>query len=276
MNTLIKQKLIASVIHLAVSFAIIGCFLLIVFFIWYPDPFYLSEGLSQITIILLGVDLALGPLMTFVVYRKGKKYLYFDLFIIAFLQFGAFLYGAHTIYEGRPVYLVFSIDMFKTVSQPMLKQEEINKLPDNLKFSLFSRPVYIYTELPADPKKHSDLLWKSLEQGIDIVQLPEYYQDYSKQLRAVAKEKHRYESLFHHSPDLKAIFVKKLSNLGLSTSEIGLYPFHGKEKSLIVIIKLSDGHIVDYLNVTPPAQSKRKNSNTMSPNISKTEHFVIY
>ena len=123
------DKLKASAIHLLISAIIIGFFLLIVYFLWYPYPLYITEGLSQITIILLGVNLVLGPVMTFILYKKGKKYLLFDLSIVIAIQLSAFAYGAMTIAEGRPVYIVFATDIFKTVPHAMI---DINTLKDKI------------------------------------------------------------------------------------------------------------------------------------------------
>ncbi len=73
MRSMILDKFKASAIHLTISAIIIGVFLFLVYSIWYPYPLYVTEGLSEITIILLGVDLVLGPIMTLILYRKDKN-----------------------------------------------------------------------------------------------------------------------------------------------------------------------------------------------------------
>ena len=185
------DKLKAAGLHLLISAIVIGSFLLIVYFIWYPYPFYITEGLSHITIILLGVDLVLGPLMTLILYRKGKKYWLFDLSIVLILQLSAFAYGAVTIAEGRPVYIVFATDVFKTVPSSMIDRSTLKD--KSLDYSLFSRPIYIYATVPNDPKEREKLMWSALQEGKDIEVLPHYYQNYQANLSSVIKKKDGYD-----------------------------------------------------------------------------------
>ena len=230
------DKLKASGLHLLISALFIGSFLLVVYLLWYPYPLYITEGLSQITIILLGVDLVLGPIMTLILYKKGKKYLLLDLSIVVAIQFGAFIYGAITIADGRPVYIVFATDVFKTVSPSMI---DISTLKDDtLRYSLFSKPIYIYATAPSDRQKRTELMWSTLSGGKDIEQLPEYYQNYQQNLAAVQAK--------NNSSNYK----NKVA-LNTELEQAGLYPFIGNEKMGIVLINLENGKILDYLNAIP-------------------------
>lgn len=47
---------------------------------------------------LAAVDLVMGPLLTLVEFKPGKKSLKFDLTAIALLQAGALLYGLHAVW----------------------------------------------------------------------------------------------------------------------------------------------------------------------------------
>jgi hypothetical protein len=67
---MIKDKLKAASIHLAISAFILAAFLLIVFSVWYPAPFADISGLNNLLAVLIGVDLVLGPLLTFIVFKK--------------------------------------------------------------------------------------------------------------------------------------------------------------------------------------------------------------
>ena len=61
------------------------------------------------------MDVVLGPVITFIIYKPKKKYLLLDLSIIALFQVAALSYGLHTIFQGRPTFVVFSVDRFETV-----------------------------------------------------------------------------------------------------------------------------------------------------------------
>ena len=91
----------AFAIHLLISSFILGSFLTFVFLVWYPQPFFVVEGLMQIVWVLVGVDVVLGPALTLVVFKSGKPGLKRDLSIIAVIQIAGFIYGAHTFYIER-------------------------------------------------------------------------------------------------------------------------------------------------------------------------------
>ena len=242
------DKLKAAGLHLLVSAIVIGSFLLIVYFIWYPYPFYITEGLSHITIILLGVDLVLGPLMTLILYRKGKKYWLFDLSIVLILQLSAFAYGAVTIAEGRPVYIVFATDVFKTVPPSMIDRSTLKD--KSLDYSLFSRPIYIYATAPSDPKEREKLMWSTLQEGKDIEVLPHYYQNYQAHLFHIIQrnEGYKYYKKIKINDVLNRQYKTILIKHGLTQEQIGLFTLLGHEKEVIVIINLNDGIIIGMLD----------------------------
>lgn len=85
------------------------------FFLWYPSPLHAAVGVTKIFLILIAVDVVLGPCLTLLVYKQGKKSLVMDLSIICALQVGALLYGVHAMADGRPAWLVFVDDHFSLV-----------------------------------------------------------------------------------------------------------------------------------------------------------------
>ena len=110
--------------HLALS-AIIGATVLAaMIFVWYPPPYFEAAGGNDLVLLMLGVDVALGPLLTLAVFnpRKGMGKLRFDLAVIAFFQLAALAYGVHVMFIARPSYLVFAVDRFDLVMA--------NTLPD--------------------------------------------------------------------------------------------------------------------------------------------------
>lgn len=129
----------AALIHLLISIFIIGLLVLTIVFIWYPKPFFEISGVSEPLKLLLLVDVVIGPLLTFLVYKKNKKYLKIDLTLIAIMQIAAFGYGMHTIYGGRPSMVVFKGGEFNFLSYKFAKNEDIKF--DELKPHFFSSPI---------------------------------------------------------------------------------------------------------------------------------------
>lgn len=132
-----RSKIKAFAYHFLLSAIIMLMTAGIIFYLWYPKPFYQMFGVSTIFMLMLGIDLILGPLLTFIVYKKGKKTLKTDLAIIGLLQLVAFGWGMWNIAIARPAWIAIYKDAAYAVSPALLKNPENNpqgKLP-----SLFSQ-----------------------------------------------------------------------------------------------------------------------------------------
>ncbi len=107
-------------LSIASTFIVIG----LVFFIWYPSPLATAVGVTHIFLMMLVIDVILGPLLGLLVYKEGKKTLKFDLSVIILIQISALCYGVFSIEQGRPAWLVYSVDRFELVRKNELVDTE--------------------------------------------------------------------------------------------------------------------------------------------------------
>ena len=114
---------------------VLAGFILFLFLFWYRDLFWATEVTKPLQWLVL-VDVIIGPLLTLLVYKKGKKSLKFDLSVIVLVQICAFVYGAHSIYQGKPSLVVFNYDGFELVSE----NEAGSRVPYAYQSGLFSTP----------------------------------------------------------------------------------------------------------------------------------------
>lgn len=162
----------AFLIHLGISACIGALVLLAILWRWYPPPLFDADGGSTLTLLLIGVDLALGPLLTLVVFRSGKPSLRFDLSVIALLQASALAYGVWVSAQSRPVYLALLPQRARIV--------HANQLVDAPKDGPFAHAPWLRFEpvaaiLPDDAGQRSDLLWSVLSGVPDIDYRPRHY-----------------------------------------------------------------------------------------------------
>lgn len=137
----------ASAIHLAVSFAV-ACSLFAVFwFLIYPSPMLTAIGGHEIFLLILGIDVVLGPLLTLVVFDTRKKSLKFDLAFIATAQIAALVYGVSVLYEGRPAYIASLGDHFQVVLSTEVTDANLKKA--NTRLPKFG-PKLVGTTDPVD------------------------------------------------------------------------------------------------------------------------------
>ena len=176
MNGLIKDKFRAASIHLLISlFLALICFLL-VYLVWYPSPLVVATGVGGLFLMMLGIDLVLGPTFTFIVYKKFKKTLKFDLCVIAIIQLSAMIYGVYSMYEGRPVWIAFAGDRFELVKANDIVDSDVN-YDSTIKNSSFG-PKYIFVDMKLAPTQKLDMMLKEAQYGISPVQRMEYYKPF--------------------------------------------------------------------------------------------------
>ena len=110
-----KFRLFCFASHLLISFVIALFTVLVVFWVWYPSPLDKALGVADIFLLLLCIDVIIGPLLTLIVAKQGKKTLKMDLSIIGVLQIAALSYGLYIVAQGRPVWLVYDNNRFEVV-----------------------------------------------------------------------------------------------------------------------------------------------------------------
>lgn len=111
-----RSRIQAFLIHLSIS---IGIFLVLLSFIllkWYPSLYFSYDGGWRGIRLVAGIDLVLGPLLTLIVFKPGKKGLKFDLAVIAMIQLAALSYGVTTVYRQRTALVVYFRHALYTVS----------------------------------------------------------------------------------------------------------------------------------------------------------------
>lgn len=101
--------------HLSVSVVIALIIIGVIFFLWYPAPFAYAEGVTKIFLMLLAIDIIIGPLLTLLIYKEGKKTLKMDLSVIILMQCIALSYGIYSITQSRPVWIVQNGWLFELV-----------------------------------------------------------------------------------------------------------------------------------------------------------------
>ena len=128
----LRVSLLPALVHLGLSAGVALLSMGLIFLLWYPAPLDEAQGVSRLVLILIGVDVVLGPLMTCIVYNPAKPRLWLDLAIIAVLQISALGYGLSTIHQGRPIYLVFNIDRFDVVTMKSVVPDSLTRVPGGL------------------------------------------------------------------------------------------------------------------------------------------------
>ncbi len=240
----------ASLIHLAISALLIGGALTIAFLIWYPGIYFNAVGVGEILLILALVDVSFGPLMTLVVFDTKKPSLKFDLIVVAIIQLSALIYGMSVIFAGRPVYLVYNIDLFTMVTASEISDEELKKA--KLAHLPLWGPEIVGAKLPADSEERKKILISSLSGGVDLPQIPKYYQPIGNLIDEMKSRMLPLQNLINkQSVEMREaanqVINESLSRQKIARDEVAYLPVRGKTKDMVMLIKRSDAGIVELL-----------------------------
>ena len=104
--------------HLAVSTIIFVVLSWLIVQHWYPSFYFFSDGGDRAIATIFFVDVVLGPGLTLLVFKPGKKSLKFDMAVILIMQFSALLWGVNKVYSERPAASVYYMGSFTCVAYP--------------------------------------------------------------------------------------------------------------------------------------------------------------
>lgn len=190
MQQTIKRRLLAFGVHLAISALIGTVFFSLIYFIWFPSPYFLLTSGRDLFLLLLGCDVVLGPLLTLVIFNilKPRRQLRRDLMLIACIQLAALGYGLHVIFKVRPLYIVFNNDQFNVVAADEVTID--SKLGGSRSLSPRSLmgPQIVGAILPDNTEERQAILWSSLGGGPDLAGMPKYFVPYD-QIKDTVKKK---------------------------------------------------------------------------------------
>ena len=162
--------------HLSISFIVAVLVLGWIFTVWYPVPLAKTTGVTAIVFIMLAIDVIIGPILGFIVYKAHKKSLKFDLVVIVLLQLAALGYGVYSLAEGRPVWIAFNGNRFELIRNNELLDVGIDHRVDNEYYhpSLLG-PKYVAVKIAEDSSERDQNMFEELQGGISLAQRPERY-----------------------------------------------------------------------------------------------------
>lgn len=174
-----KNRIKAFLIHLFFSLTIVISCIGIISNYYYPSFFYSLCSINEFIEIMLPAYIVLGPALTFIIYKKGKPGLFFDLIVILFLQAGVLLYGSYQLLENRPAYLLFYDDTFYIVPLKALHHEQ----------SFFQPQLAWFDSSSLTAKEKTDLAFENFTKGIPFPFLQRFYRPLGTINVAIMREK---------------------------------------------------------------------------------------
>lgn len=175
-----KNRFKAAGIHLGISLCIAALAATLVFALWYPYPYGEISGGRELFLILISVDVILGPLITLIIFNRAKprSELWRDLAIVGLIQLAALGYGLWTVFVARPVHLVFEIDRFRVVHAVDVPSDLMEKVPAGIDALPLSGPTLLSLRRFKDREEEGQATLAAL-QGISLSARPDLWQSYA-------------------------------------------------------------------------------------------------
>ena len=245
-----RHRLRAGLIHLSLSAAIAAAVFLPIYFFWYPDVLYESAGGRDLFLLIVCVDVTLGPLITTIIYVPGKWGLKFDLVVIGTLQAIALAYGVYVLFEARPVNIVFVKDRFELVRANEYPPGHLEKGTRGFDRLSFTGPRIVGAKLPTDPKAQMDMMMSGIG-GVDVHLYPQYYVPYDE-VRELAKAKGEpLQKLRERNPARAAEVSAMVAASGRKEEGLRFLPLRAGKTDLTVLIDAATGEILKISSLKP-------------------------
>lgn len=240
LNPLLRAK--AAGLHLLVSLAVALGAAVLVFGLWYPWPYRVLSGGRNLFVLLTSVDMVLGPLLTFAVFdpvKKGWRQLRTDLAVIVALQLAALAYGLYTVYQVRPVALVFEQDRFRVITATDIYRPELPRAPEAYRRLPLTGPWILGTRKARDTSERNEALFMGIG-GIDIGQRPSFWQPYALSRQDALAKARPVELLLKQYPAARGSIDATVSKLNLSIDALTFLPVSARQQWIALLDKSGD------------------------------------
>jgi hypothetical protein len=247
-RTLLRLRLAAG--HLLISAGISAVVGVLVFSVWYPEPYRSLVGGLSLFGLMVTVDVVLGPVLTLVVAnpRKSRAELARDILLIGLVQLSGLGYGIHSIALARPVHMVFEIDRMRVVTAADIDEDLLRQAPSGLKTLPWTGPTLIAAVKPDDPVDQMRAIELGLA-GFDLSMVPTNWRPYASQAQDAWKRARPANDLLARHPewarDVEAIARRR----GLPIGQLRFLPLQAGRSNWVTLLGPPDARPIGYLPI---------------------------
>lgn len=232
--------------HIVISILIALIVVCVVFLLWYPAPLAKATGVTQIFLMLIAVDVIVGPMLTLLVYKEGKKTLKMDLIVIVLIQITALLYGVYNIEQGRPLWLVQNGNRFELVRNNEIMDENIKLAKAEYRQVSWLKPQFVAVKSGSSIEEKNRNLFEEVESGISAALRPERYTTLDQEKQNLVVHSRDLEELKKFNDSLKMqTILKKYPNAN------AWLPLQATTIDMTVLINKNTGEIVKIVDLRP-------------------------
>ena len=249
MNTMHwKPRLRAAGIHLLISLAIAALAAALVFGLWYPYPYRELSGGRALFFMVVGIDVIMGPLITLLIFnaQKTRRHLVADLSVVALLQLAALCYGLWTVFEARPVHIVFEYKSMVVVHAADIDPASLSQAPADLQKLPLTGPTLLSLRSFKSADEEYNSVSMALAGRAQAAQ-PALWQPYDAARANILQAAQTLAQLQARFPEQASSIAQAASATGLPPTQLRTLPLLSRKRASTVLIDAQTAQPVGYL-----------------------------
>lgn len=245
MNWPIRLK--AAGCHLIFSLLVAASAAFLILYLWFPWPYRTISGGDSLLMLIMAVDIIIGPLLTLAVFnlKKPRAELVRDLAVIAAFQLAALGYGVYTVFQARPVVLALEVDRFRVTSANDVAQNELPQALEPYRTLPLTGPRLVTTAVPrADQREEAIVMGLG---GVDLGARPSYWRPWDASARALTlKAGKSVTNWLTDHPNQEAAVRAAVARTGLPVERLLFLPMLARRSDWSVLVDRETGDPVGF------------------------------
>jgi hypothetical protein len=243
-----RFRLKAFGLHLLASTCALSLILGTLYLGWYRWPAWYLADVVHVVIVMAGVDIVVGPLLTLVIARSSKprRELVRDISMIVVVQLCALIYGTASLWSGRPLYYAYSETVLQLVQSYDIDAEEAargRRQNPGLAPHWYSLPRWIWAPLPQDPALRQQIVQSAVTGGDDVISMPQYFRPWAEGWPALRTHLKKVDDVAYFMGADKKKLKERMRAAGIATDQLNSMPLIGRGRPLLAVFDPADGKI---------------------------------
>jgi hypothetical protein len=240
--------LLASTVALALIFGTL-------YFGWYRWPGWYLADVSHVVLVMAGVDVVVGPLLTFTLASPAKtlRVLVRDIMVIVVIQVCALVYGTVSLWSGRPLYYAFSENELQLVQAYDIEPDEVvlaRQQKSEFVPHWYSLPRWIWAPLPQDPAERDKIMVSAIGGGDDVISMPRYFKPWEQGVPALRTQLKKLDDQKYFLVAEKKRLKERMQAAGVATDQPDTIPMTGRSRPLLVVFDPASMSITSIFKAT--------------------------
>jgi hypothetical protein len=240
-------------LHLLSSATVLTLILGPLYFGWYRWPGWYLTDVTRVALVMVCVDVVLGPTLTLIIanQKKSRRELTRDIGVVVAMQLCALTYGSVQLWNGRPLYYAYSEGILQLVQAYDIDADEA-KLgrEQNPAFAphWYSLPRWIWAPLPPDTETRKQIMTAAITGGDDVISMPRYFKPWEEGLPSLRTQLKKVDDVAYFAKSEKGKLKDKMRAAGMADDHLDTMPLTGRGHPLLAVIDPASSKITAVFN----------------------------